>query len=61
VQINIFVIDIKSSNKLFNYILNLIYIKYILALKKYKETKKSYNNNALKILNFFKDLYFIYI
>ncbi len=28
-QINIFITNIKSLNRLFNYILNLVYIKYI--------------------------------
>ncbi len=60
-QINIFIINIKSLSKLFNYILNLVYIKYMLILKKRKETKKSYNNNTFKILKIFKNLYFIYI
>ncbi len=60
-QINIFAIDIKFSNKLFNYILDLVYIKYILVLKKYKEAKKLCNNNIFKILKFFKNLYFIYV
>jgi len=33
------IIDIKLSNRIFIYILSLIYIKYILALKKRKEKK----------------------
>ncbi len=33
----------------------------MLILKKYKEAKKSYNNNIFKISKIFKDLYFIYI
>ncbi len=38
-QINISIIDIKFLSRLFNYILDLVYTKYILILKKYKETK----------------------
>ncbi len=38
-QINIFIIDIEFSNKLFNYILNLIYIKYILISKSIKKQR----------------------
>ncbi len=60
-QINIFITNIKFSNKLFNYILNLIYTKYILVSKKYKKAKFFYNNSILKISKIFKNLYFIYI
>ncbi len=60
-QINISITNIKFSSRLFNYILDLVYTKYILVLKKYKETKKFYNNTIFKILKFFKDLYSIYI
>ncbi len=59
-QINISIIDIKSLNKLFIYILSLIYTKHMLVLKKHKK-KKSCNNSALKISKIFKNLYFIYI
>ncbi len=33
----------------------------MLALKKHKKAKKFRNNNALKILKNFKNLYFIYV
>ncbi len=60
-QINILITNIEFLNRLFNYILDLIYTKYILVSKKCKEAKKSCNNNIFKILKFFKNLYFIYI
>ncbi len=60
-QINIFVTNIEFSSRLFNYTLDLIYTKYILVLKKYKEAKKSCNNSIFKISKIFKDLYSIYI
>ncbi len=60
-QINILITNIEFLNRLFNYILDLIYTKYILVSKKCKEAKKSCNNNIFKILKIFKNLYFIYI
>ncbi len=60
-QINIFIIDIESLNKLFNYTLSLIYIKFISILKKRKKEKKPCNNSTSKISKIFKNLYFIYV
>ena len=60
-QINMSIINIKFLSRLFNYILSLIYTKYILVLKKYKKKNFFCNNSMFKISRIFKDLYSIYI
>ncbi len=55
-----FIINIKFSSRLFNYILSSIYTKYILVLKKYKKKRNFVIIVRLKFREFSK-IYILFI
>ncbi len=59
-QINISIIDIEFLSRLFNYILDLVYTKYILVLKKYKKEKNLIIIVYLRFRKFLK-IYILFI